>query len=561
MIDSAQVSYKLIDSTIPSDTPTITVESDSDFSVPDNILTLGTKKKGTYLEKKWFILDGTHTDLTAGDDVGWESSGLSDDTTGAITGESITLVFSETHFSYGLSFVFPPRAPFIDFTIEYKGGGSTISTTTVTGNTLTNYTDKTAVSGWDTIIITPTKVQPGQRARLWSLMLGIDFTWGGDELMKVTATKVTDLTAEVVESSEIVFQFYNDSSFDFKTIKDVPESAQREILITLDFGIGGSFVKFGTYKSASMNVLDRGKIIEVTGFDVINRIGQTTYQNGVIPSSPRTLKSWADEVAADAGITIITDASLAGISSSGYIPTVPHREAFRLIAEAGNCILYTDSDGVLNIAPHTPAAGGNYSENEIEDEGIDISSAEKIDGIIVHRYTFTASTTASGLAEIQGIALTGSEQEIWVDYGTYPAEVDIADVATSSNITLDTSKSAVYAEGAKLIFTGTSGQLGWITVIGYPYGTGTTPISSGTDGNVRDIKNPLITDETVATSVLAHIASKILGKYRYTTRVYNATGQDEFLKTATIDSDEVVVAKITRTLEPEMAAETLEGIS
>lgn len=561
MIDSAQVTYKLIDSTIPADTPDITAATSSTYGLVDNILNLGTKKKGVYLEKHWFILDGTHTELTVGDDVGWESAGLSDSVTGAISGESLTLEFASTHFSYGLSFVFPPHCPFIDFTIEYKGGGSTISTTTVTGNTLTNYTDQADVFDWDTIIITPTKVQPGQRARLWSLMLGIDFLWTGDELIKVSATKITDLTAEVVESAEVLFQFYNDSSFDFKTIKDVPDSLQREILITLDFGIGGTFVQFGKYKSASMNVLDRGKIIEITGYDIINRLGQSTYKNGAIPSSPRTLKSWADEIAADAGITIVTDASLTSISSSGYIPTVPHREAFRLIAEAANCILFTDSDGILNIAPYSAVTGGAYTEDEIEDEGIDISSAEKIDGVIVHRYTFVASATASGLAEIQGIALTGTEQEIWVDYGTFPAEVDISDVATSANIILDTVKSAVYSEGAKLVFTGTVGQVGWITVIGYPYGTGTTPLSSGTDGNVREIKNPLITDEAIASSVLSNIATKIVGKYRYSARVYNATGQDEFLKTATIDSDEVVITKITKTIEADIASEIIEGVA
>ena len=97
-----------------------------------------------------------------------------------------------------------------------------------------------------------------------------------------------------------------------------------------------------------------------------------------------------------------------------------------------------------------------------------------------------------------------------------------------------------------MVFTGTTGQVGWITVIGYPYGTGTTPLSTGTDGNVREVKNPLITAETVAENVLTNIAAKTIGKYLYRTSVYNTTGTDEFLKTATIDSDEVVITKITK---------------
>lgn len=560
MIDNARIKYSLIDTSLETDTPEITVLSESAHSHADNIMAPGTKKKGTYLERQWFLLDGTYTDLSIGDDVGWESQGLADEN-GAVIAESLMLSFENTHFSYGISLIFPPRSPFINFKIEYKAGSTVLHTTTVANNADANYTDQTNVNDWDTIIITPTKVQPGQRARLWSIILGIDFLWGGNELIKVTATRATDLTAEKVESSEVVFKFYNDSTFNFKTIKDVPETAQREILIQVDFGIKGQFAKFGMYKSATMSVLERGKIIEITGYDVINQLGQSEFRNGAIPASPRTLKSWADEVAADAGITIATDAILSNITSSGYIPTVPHREAFRLIAEAGNCILFTDTDGFLNIKQHVEQIGGIYTDADLVDGGLDISSTEKTDGVIVHRYTFTAEPNATGLAEIQGIALTGTEQTIWVDYGTFPAKVVVGDIATSSNITLNISKSKVYAECAELTFTGTAGQIGWITVIGKPYGTGTTPFITGTSGNVREIKNPLITSETVATAVLNNIAEKLLGKYQYKAEVYNKTGASEFLKTITMDEDTVSVTKITRTIEPDTASEILQGIS
>jgi hypothetical protein len=77
---------------------------------------------------------------------------------------------------------------------------------------------------------------------------------------------------------------------------------------------------------------------------------------------------------------------------------------------------------------------------------------------------------------------------------------------------------------------------------------------------VREIKNTLITSEAVAASVLANIAAKSVGKYKYIASVYNSENTDEFLKTAEVDGDEIIVTKITRTIEAETASETLEGL-
>ena len=120
MIDSAQVTYKLIDSTIPSDTPEITAGSSSVYGLADNIMNLGTKKKGVYLEKHWFILDGTHTELDSRRRRGLGEFGIIDETTGAISGESLTLEFASTHFSYGKVLYSRHIVPFIDFTIDIK---------------------------------------------------------------------------------------------------------------------------------------------------------------------------------------------------------------------------------------------------------------------------------------------------------------------------------------------------------------------------------------------------------------------------------------------------------
>lgn len=555
MFDSAKVLYKLVDPTIAGDTRTDTQSSSTAFSDTANLDNLLNKKKGAYLEKDYFVLDGTHTFLEAGDDVGWESANLSD--ASGVIAESLTFEFGSTHDSYGLTINFPLTSFAIDFTIVYYSGVSVLHTTTVTNNDTAYYRDNTDVLGWDKIVISISKVNPQQRARIWSVVFGINEEWNGDDIIKITASKVTDLTAEKVESGEVEFDVYNDGVFDIQDIKDLSPEVQRNIGIEVSFRRSGAYVKFGTYKSAGIQVADKGKLITISGYDEFNRLGQTYFEIGKIPSAPKSLGAWAEEVATDCGLELEIDASLYNIYSNGYIGYVPHREALRLIAEAGNCILVVDSDGKNYIKPHIPSSYGAITDDNLIADSGEISNADKLEGVIVERYTYALSSTASGLAEIQGIALTGSPQTIWIDYAVYPAVVD--SIAASANITIDNGASVWYSDRAKIVFTGTATETGWITILGYAYNTATTSYTEGTSGNVKTISNSLITEDSVATSVLAYQWSRAENKYKYVTDVYVDT--DVSLgDSAVYDDNTIYVTKITRSIDSDEASETIEGV-
>lgn len=555
MFDGVKVLYKLVDPSIATDTRTDTPSSSSAFSDTANLDNLLNKKKGAYLEKDYFVLDGTHTFLTAGDDVGWESSNLSD--TDGVIAESLTFEFEHTHDSYGLTVNFPTNSFAKDFTITYYSGASLLKTVTVTDNETANYRDNSDVFGWDKIVIAITKVNPQQRARIWSVVFGINEEWNGDDIIKITASKCTDLTAEKVESGEVEFDVYNDGVFDIQDIKDLSPEVQRNIGIEVSFRRSGAYVKFGSYKSAGVQVADKGKLITITGYDDFNRLGQTYFEIGKIPSAPKSLGAWAEEVAADCGLELEIDASLYDIYSSGYIGYVPHREALRLIAEAGNCILVVDSDGKNYIKPHVPSVYGAITDDNLIADSGEISNADKLDGVVVERYTYALSSTASGLAEIQGIALTGSPQTIWIDYAVYPAEVD--SIASSANITIDNEASVWYSDRAKIVFTGTASETGWITILGYAYNTSTTSYTEGSSGNVKTISNRLITEDSVATSVLAYQWSRSENKYKYTADVY-VDSDGNLGDSATYDDNTIYITKITRSIDSDEASETVEGV-
>ena len=93
--------------------------------------------------------------------------------------EWLNFSFTATHDSYGLTINFQPLSIPKNFIIVYSGSGSVIHTTTVTDNTVTNYRDNSDVFGWDKIIIAITKVNPQQRARIWSVVFGINQEWNG----------------------------------------------------------------------------------------------------------------------------------------------------------------------------------------------------------------------------------------------------------------------------------------------------------------------------------------------------------------------------------------------
>ena len=102
----------------------------------------------------------------------------------------------------------------------------------------------------------------------------------GDDIIKITASKVTDLTAEKVESGEVEFDVYNDGAFDIQDIKDLSPAVQRNIGIEVSFRRSGAYVKFGTYKSAGIQVADKGKLLTISGYDDFNKIGQTYFEIG-----------------------------------------------------------------------------------------------------------------------------------------------------------------------------------------------------------------------------------------------------------------------------------------
>ena len=120
IIDGVRINYGVLDQSIDEDTITDTSSENSDYSDAENTIGVSEKTKIAYLEKDYFLLDGSHVFPETGIiayNVGWESASLSD-VSGNIN-EYIEYQFSSLHDSYGIQLVFPTDCPADSFSIEY----------------------------------------------------------------------------------------------------------------------------------------------------------------------------------------------------------------------------------------------------------------------------------------------------------------------------------------------------------------------------------------------------------------------------------------------------------
>lgn len=530
IIDGVRVNYGIIDQTIQDDTVTPSASENSAYSNANIPLESGvTYDKITYLEKDYFRLDGTHVFPETGNayNVGWESESLSD--TGGNISEYIEYVFANTHDSYGVQIRFPDDCPADTFTLAYYKDDTLIGTVTVTGNTSTTYSNYDVRLEWNKVRLTFSKVNPQQRARLWQIVFGINDTYDEDLLISVSASRTTDLTGDYDDSGEFSFQFFNDGRFDIRTINDLPIGLQEGLKVTVYIRKRGSttYVPFGNYYSETTDVAENGQVITVSGYDELYNLGDTTYRNGIVYPEGRSLYDWAAEVAEDAGITLTIDEAFKSIISTGYITEVPHREALRLIAEAGNGILVIDANGNIALKKHTPTEKGALTADDIVEGSYSVENSDKYIGINVTKYTFSAASTEQELGHLDEIGLTAEPQEIEIVYSEYPAVISTIQVFVDTTSSAQITSTKIYSDRCVITLTGTAGDTTFVTVTGRPYNRATTKVTRGsTAKNIKAIESNYLITGSIATSVANYQYERVVNKYNHSVEIVSETDFD-----------------------------------
>lgn len=530
IIDGVRINYGIMDKTIQDDTITPSASENSSYSNANIPLESGVSyDKITYLEEDYFKLDGSHVFPISGNtyNVGWESASLSD-MSGNIA-EYIEYIFSNTHDSYGVNIRFPDYCPADTFTVAYYKDSTLIGERTVTGNTETIYSNNDVRLQWNKVRLTFTKVNPQQRARLWQVLFGVNDTYNEDMLISVSASRTTDLTGAYDDSGEFSFQFFNDGRFNIRTTNDLPIGLQEGLKVTIYVKKRGSatYLPFGHYYSETTDVAENGQVITVSGYDELYNLGDTTYSNGIVYPEGRSLYDWAQEIADDAGIELTIDDVFKNIISTGYITEVPHREALRLIAEAGNGIIVIDANGNISLKKHTPTEKGELTADDIVEGSYSVENSDKYLGINVTKYTFSTASAEQELGHLDEIGLTQEPQEIEIVYSEYPAVISTIQVFvdTTSSATITATK--IYSDRCIITLTGTASDTTFITVTGKPYNKATTAITRGsTVKNIKTIESNYLITGDIADDVADYQYERVVNKYNHSAEIVSSTGFD-----------------------------------
>ena len=552
IVDGVKIDYGIIDQTIEDDTITDGSSENSEFSdVQNTIGVSATKTKIAYLEKDYFALDGSHVFPVSGNtyNVGWESESLSD-TSGNIN-EYIEYVFSNTHDSYGVQIRFPDDCPADTFTIAYYNGSTLVGTRTVTGNTSLTYANYDVRLQWNRVRLTFQKVNPQQRARLWQVVFGVNDTYDEDTLISVSASRATDFAGDYDDFGEFSFQFYNEGRCDVRTINDLPIGLQEGLKVTVYVKPRGSdtYVVYGNYYSEQTVVEENGMIITVSGYDELYGLNDTTFRKGIVYPNGRSLAAWAQEVAEDAGIDIEIDSAFNAIMSAGYITEVPHREALRLIAEAGCGILLVGSDGKIRLKKHTPKDAGELNEDDIVEGSYNVESREKYLGVNVIKYSYSAAKEEQELGYLEEGGLTTEPQEIEITYSQYPAIVSTVQVFVDTTSSAQISDLKVYSDRCVFNITGTDGDSSFVTVTGTPYNNATTSVTRGsTLKNIKKVENNYLITGDIADDVADYQYSRVVNKYNHSLEDVSekifAVGDKVGVKTDDEEAESTFVSKV-----------------
>lgn len=562
MITGARITFGLYDNTIDEDTNVPSQSSKSEYAVTEKVLNNYDVKKVAYLEQDYFLLDGSFVIPAEGQsvNVGWESQNLSD--SNGIVDEYIQFDFAQTHASFGIQIEFPKETIPKDFNIVYlDASGSEILRKVVTNNALTSYSNYEVALDWKTVRIEFKKIANAkQRARLNSLHLGILDTYDENVLMEIAASRTIDLTADNTDSGQINYKMFNAGRFNISSITDLPEGIQHDVKIVAYFrDKDGVYREFAHYISKETTVLDEGKIIQITGYDKLYDLNNTYYSKGIVYMNGRSLKDWAEEVAADAGIEIVVDDAFSSIISKGYIPYTTHREALRRIAEAGCGVLKESASGVTHLKKVANITKPAITADDIIEDTYENYDAEKYLGVSVKNYVYGTSETRAGIAEIQGILLTAEPQTIEVEYASSPVEVSSITVQTDTTSGIQIVEQNLYSDRARFVVTGPEGAIAWITLLGNVYSIATNVIAKGsTQGNIKEIDNPLISGKELAEAVAQHQYDRLVGIYQYSADVVTENEYDTEDSTD-LNGNSIYITKIEKSMTEGDSKESIEG--
>lgn len=266
-------------------------------------------------------------------------------------------------------------------------------------------------------------------------------------------------------------------------------------------------------------------------FEAVDVLSTLTnvYYKGEWRADGRSLYDLATDVFVDAGVTGYSlSESLKDIRSMSPLPMIPHRECLQLIANAGECVLYTNNQGVITLEKQThddAPVDFNLDFTKMFDKPV-VKKTEKLKSVDVSVHSLHKDAALAELSKHESVEIDGVK-DIQVEY----------DTAVDVNVTIEGGEllsATYYARTAFLKISAES--VVSITVQGYKIIDDVSVISHKVNdsGETCPVNNPLITD-----SGRAKILGEWVAAYLKARNSYDANFRQDF----SLDINDVVLIK------------------
>ncbi len=354
---SAQTIYELIDVTAADDA-TVTATSEASISVLEQVtdkIQLMTKRIATCEPDLW-QLDGRYQ---LSDDnnyeVGWWSEALSNGEGVFATPQVLTFTFTENQDSNGFTILFDDKSGNCarDFTIQtFDASDVLLTSITVTNNEDAMIYVELPTDNYRKIVAAFTKTSlPYRRVRVVEFVFGQIQTFGKDDISGIETTFEIDPTMESLPSKALTLTINNaDKRYNVLNPAGIYRYLQKGQGILVQLGINEEYVNLGRFYFRESKANDNSLTATIYANDMFMTLDKTTCTIG--QSGTWTLLEAVTAVVADSGQNIVfsipTPIGVRMVQKCIPLDT-SHREALRLIAQAGQCICFFDRYNTLTF--------------------------------------------------------------------------------------------------------------------------------------------------------------------------------------------------------------------
>lgn len=317
-----------------------------------------TKKLAT-LEPNYCDLDGSYIfpDEADNGEVGWWSDVISGSDGTFLDNPYIQFSFTADQTSAGFTIVFDDRANEYcsEFTVEvFNSTDVLINEMDVTGNKSNVYVVNLPVENYRKVRITFTKTaNPYRRVRVCEFVFGFIQIFTKNDVKNLSVVFETVLSGETLPTNQMIMTIDNvDRRYNILNPAGIYKYLQLGQGFNVQIGVGPAnnveMVNMGKFYFAKASAEDSSMTAQISAYDKLYFLTETKCRIG-------TTGTWtvADAVAAviaDSGlnITTIINATVGARSIGKAIPQESsHREALRLIAQAGRCSCYFNRNDEL----------------------------------------------------------------------------------------------------------------------------------------------------------------------------------------------------------------------